>query len=85
MSSTLLTIAFDVARSAEKTALARETDCCHTGDDIGEPGANRKRRMLQCIGNEAAVQPRLIHIANLKSECLGNAVIVDADRRPEMD
>src|SRR5262245_8772369 len=85
VSSTLLAIAFDVLRSAKKTALARKTNCGHTGNDIGEPGANRKRRMLERIGDKAAVQPRLIHIANLKSKCLGNAIVVDAYRPPEMD
>src|SRR5262245_63797259 len=75
VSSTLLAIAFDVARSAEKAALPRETDRCNAGDDISEPGANRKGRMLQCIGDEPAVQPRLIYIADLESECLSNAVI----------
>jgi hypothetical protein len=41
--------------------------------------------MLQGIGDEAAMQPSLVHIANLKPESLGNAVIVDPDRPPEMN
>ena len=36
VSSTLLAIAFDITRSAEKAALARETDRCNAGDDISE-------------------------------------------------
>ena len=41
--------------------------------------------MLQRVGNEAPVQPRLVHVADVEPQGFGEAVVVDAERRSEMD
>ena len=85
MRAAFLAIALDVARSAEEAALAREAHRRYARDDIGEPGRDRERRMLQRIGDEAAVQPGLVHVADVEPECFGDAIVVDPERPAEMD
>ena len=41
--------------------------------------------MLQRIGDEAAVQPGLVHVADVEPEGFGDAVVVDAERPAQMD
>ena len=85
MRAAFLAIALDVARPAEEAALAREAHRGDASDHVGEPGRHRKRRVLQRVGDEAPVQPRLVHVADVEPERLGEAVVVDAERRAEMD
>jgi hypothetical protein len=57
MGAPLFAVSLDIARAAEKAALAREAHSSHARNHVGEAGRNRKRRMLKRIGDEAPVQP----------------------------
>ena len=80
-----LAVAFDVARAAEEAALAGEAHGGHAGDHVGEAGGHRERRVLQRVGDEAPVQPRLIDVADIEPERFRDAVVVGPQRPAEMD
>jgi len=77
--------ALDVARAAEKAALAGETHGGDAGDDAGEAGGDSERRVLERVGDETPVQPRLVDVADVEPERLGDAVVVGPERPAEMD
>ena len=41
--------------------------------------------MLERVGNETAVQPALVDVADVEAEDLGDAVVIDADRPTHVD
>ncbi len=85
VSTAFLAIAFHVARPAEKAALAGEAHGGDAGDHVGKPGRDRERRVLERVGDEPPVQPRLVDVADVEAERLGHAVVVGPERPAEMD